>query len=81
MSEKRKGSSNPLLRMFENENERHDEFFNEIESLPPFEAAKAFAKLFAKQSSQRKIVWILRVLGWILLLGLAAYGYFLKVKK
>ena len=78
---KSKGESNPLMKMFEEVNAEDETCWELFEGKTLLEAAKGFCSLFKTKSAQWKIVWIIRILCWILLLCVAAFGLALRVKK
>lgn len=45
------------------------------------EKVSEFIRTFKYQSAQYKIVWIIRILCWALIFGVAVFGFFLRIAK
>lgn len=77
-----KKKQNEFLKMFSDVNEQTSENMNDdTNDMTIKEKVIAFIKCFPYQSPQYKIVWMLRIICWILLLGVGIFGLILRVKK
>ena len=74
-----KKNESELLRMFREVNEESSK--SETDAMTIKENIVSFIKYFPRQSVQYKIVWTIRILCWILLLGIAGFGLILRVKN
>lgn len=74
-----KKNESELLRMFREVNEESSK--SETDEMTIKEKVVSFIKYFPRQSVQYKIVWTIRILCWILLLGIAGFGLILRVKN
>lgn len=77
-----KKKQNEFLKMFSDVNEQTSENMNDdTNDMTIKEKVIAFIKCFPYQSPQYKIVWMIRIICWILLLGVGIFGLILRVKK
>lgn len=74
-----KKNESELLRMFREVNEESSK--SEKDEMTIKENIVSFIKYFPRQSVQYKIVWTIRILRWILLLGISGFGLILRVKN
>jgi len=78
----RKKKENEFLNLFKNvEEESSKKNKSEMENMTFIEIVKAFVKSFKYQTPQYKIIWIIRLLLWFLILLIALYEAFLRIKK
>ncbi len=77
-----KKKQNEFLKMFSEVNEQASENMDDgTNDMTIKDKVVAFIKCFPYQSPKYKIVWMIRILCWILFLGIGIFGLFLRAKK
>ena len=76
-----KKNENGSLKMFREVDEAASESNDATNEMTLKEKVVAFIKCFPYQSPQYKIVWIIRIVCWFLIFGVAIFGTVLRIKK
>lgn len=77
-----KKRENDFLKMFREVDEAASENSEaDTSEMTIKEKVISFIKCFPYQSPQYKIVWIIRIVCWFLVLGVAIFGTVLRIKK
>lgn len=76
-----KKNENGFLKMFREVDEAASESNDATNEMTLKEKVVAFIKCFPYQSPQYKIVWIIRIVCWFLIFGVAIFGTVLRIKK